>query len=314
MAYWQLINENIFESQYDVVYIGIGCGLEYHPNINNNNNQQCPCFLNKFQNKLLLLFDPLLEKPLKVESLFEDKLYTIYDNEYRILKNSNTTIFAVNKPIYYDIDNIYSDEKIKAEAENNIPAIYNIISLCLSNKIKLVLQDYTGHNSQNFYISLFGLFDREELLNNILFDVTEGESGCYIELHKDQIKIIDNKIIQEKYMKLVDMENVNKHIKSRIDNIRYPLAWCYVQYSQNQDFKMFGYDKLIFLCVVYNIEIIENKNRIYILGKLYEVIKAILEDIVTVKKESIEYSHYLLTEVIYNRTQFNNSLMELYNK
>jgi hypothetical protein len=310
MSYWQLINENIFESQYDVVYIGIGCGLGGHKEINNDNNQQSPCFLNKFNNKLLLLFDPHLEKPLKSETTFEDKLYTIYDQEYRILKNSNTTIFAINEAIYYDLDRVNDTEKSKAET--NIPAIYNIISLCLSNKIKLVLQDYTGLNTQKFYISLFGLFDRNELLDNILFDVTEGDCGCYIELRKDQIRMVDNKIIQEKYMRLVDMENTAKHLKPRIDNIRYPLAWCYVQYSQNPNFEMIGYDILIFLCIVYNIQITENKNRIYILGKLYEVLKASLDDIVMAKKRTQEYSHYLLTEAIYNRTQFNNLLSDLY--
>jgi hypothetical protein len=124
--------------------------------------------------------------------------------------------------------------------------------------------------------------------------------------------MVDNKIIQEKYMRLVDMENTAKHLKSRIDNIRYPLAWCYVQYSENRDFEMFGYDTLVFLCVVYNIEITENKNRIYILGKLYEVLKASLDDIIMAKKGTQEYSHYLLTEAIYNRTQFNNLLSDLY--
>jgi hypothetical protein len=313
MTYWQLINQNIFEQKYNVVYIGIGCSMSMYDTINESNNQQCPCFLNKFENKLIILFDPELEKPLKTESVLYE-LETVSDQDYRILKNLNTIIYAINENLYYELEHI--DEKYKIKTENDIPSIYNIISLCISNNIKFIMQDYTGRDTQNFYLSLFNLFDKNELLNNVFFDVTEKDSGCRINLHSNQAPLVNNKFIQNKYMKLVDMISYTDHIKSRIDKLKYPLAWVYIQYKENPSFLMFGYNDIKFLCFVYDIEYNEKQqqDRIYILGKLHELIKSMIEDIVTVKKESFELSKYLLTEAIYNRNAFNNALTELYKK
>ena len=311
MTYWQLINENIFEQKYDVVYIGIGTSMEPYTEVNESNNQQCPCFLNKFNNKLIILFDSYLEKPLKTESVLYD-LVTVHDQDYRILKNSNVTIYAINEYLNYELE--HADKQNKTKAENDIPALLNIISLCLSNKIKLIIQDYSGNDTQNFYMSLFGMFDRDELLNNIFFDVTEKDSGCRVTLEPTQALIVDNKFIQNKYLKLVDMNDPSNYIKTRGDKLKYPLAWCYVQYYENPSFKMFGYNDIKFLCMVYEIDYSEKQkeDRIYILGKLYELIKNMIEDIVIVKNGTFELCKFLLTEAIYNRNQFNNMITDLY--
>lgn len=313
MNYWQLINEDIFEGKYDVVYIGIGCGMGRYTEVNESNNQQCPCFLNKFETKLIVLFDPELEKPLKTESVLYELVTVGETQNYRLLKNENTTIYAMNESLYYELEHV--DEKYRTKTESDIPALYNMISLCISNKIKFIMQDYTGRDSQNFYTTLFSLFDKAELLNYIFCDVTEKDCGCFIELKPTQAPLFNNVFIQDKYMKLIDMVNFDSQIKSRVDKLKYPLAWCYIKYSEHPDFQMFGYNDIKFLCLVYEIdynnENENEKNRAYIIEKLGELIKRMIEDIVMVKTGKLELSKYLL-EVINNRNVFNKTLTDLF--
>lgn len=306
MSYWQLINEDICEGKYDVVYIGIGCGMGYYDSVNESNNQQCPCFLNKFQNKLLMLFDPELEKPLKTESVLYG-LLAVYEQDYRILKNLHTTVYAFNESLYYELEHVREQPK----AESDIPGLYNIISICISNRTKLIIQDYTGRDTQRFYISLFNVFYKTDLLSYIFFDVTEKDCGCRIELKPTQAPLFDNIFIQDKYIKLVDMINCDSQIKMRINKLKYPLAWCYIKYSENPDFTMFGYNDIEFMCLVYDIDYNKNQDRMYTIDTLYTLIKSMLEDILMVKKGTSELCTYLLTEAIYDRNVFNTLLTNL---
>jgi hypothetical protein len=88
-------------------------------------------------------------------------------------------------------------------------------------KVKVIVQDFSGRDIQEFYPTQYG----ERVFQNVLFDVTYDDGGCFPDLQSVTILEKDGKFIQPKYMRLQELQGkVPKHIfikecKSR----RYPL-------------------------------------------------------------------------------------------
>jgi hypothetical protein len=103
---WKFIFNTIKTSDFDIIYMAIGCSMEYYNEVTTNNNQQYPIFLDNFNKKVILLIDPLLETPLKIETFLQNKNQTLnqitsnYDN-LRYYYSDNITILGINELFIY---------------------------------------------------------------------------------------------------------------------------------------------------------------------------------------------------------------------
>ena len=295
MSIWNEIYNNINDN-ISVVCLFIGSSMSSYNEITEGNNQQYPCFLNKFNNKkLIILIDPHLESNLKIEEFFmlkgnpliTDKIiYSENKISVRVLHNNEVVIYALNEAIDY-IKHLWADRNEQIDS----PKIYTIINLCLKSKIKLILQDFSGNDTTYFYSKLFKRYNRDDLLNHINLDVTQFESGCRINLHKDLIKLDDKEnFIQEKFMELSKMEKSNLYnniLNNRIDMFVYPICFYHSQIIKNIDFDIDKYQlyKIGLIASIYNIDYDEEcLDLSYINQKLELLIDIILKDIIISKK------------------------------
>jgi len=323
MLFWEPVLNKLLESEISLVYIGIGSGMGYYKELTNKNNQQYPCFLEKFTGeKVIILIDPHLEYPLKIESKLSDlnilemisypEVDEYSKNEFnetgkppfimRHLRESSKklNIFALNYSLYYENSDEINIERRKSDMEK----IISIVEICLRKikKIKLIVQDYTGRNINDVYIKLFKYFDKMDLLNNILFDVSQGEGGCYIELNEKMASTdIMGNFNQEKYSKLkVIKESLNyeKQLKYRIDNLIYPLSWEYLKLKSEPYKISLNKNELVKWFLIYDINwdnlIIEPE---YLIIKLEELINSLLDDIIESKSYDKEIKNYLLKNI-----------------
>lgn len=312
---WNNIYEAIIQPENNIIYIGIGCAMGRYQEITETNNQQYPCFLNKFDSKkVIILIDPELESPLKCEQIFDEELNIINNNtNTRILINSDNTIFAINDMFYYEL-NQYITEETRTNTLANIQILYLIINTCLQNNKKLIFQDFTGNDTTNFYLNLFNHYDKDELLNNIIFDFTQEDSGCIVNINYDCIKLNENgHFIQEKFMTLkylyhIDSQLLHNKIKKRIDLLNYPVLWIYNKMLIGEVFEIFSFRQFIelkLLCSIYDINyelLIKNDNI-----ELYKnLIIRLLQDILFAKESEDLYSFFL--ENISNSSIFQKNL------
>ena len=207
----------------DVVYIGIGTSMSnykyqdeehkanegYHRIITETNHQQHPIFLNRFQKKVIILFDTELENPLKIEQYYAKKgnLLILRSSapRFRVLDNNECIVFAIND--YF---------------EGQINFISMITAECLRVNSKLILQGFTGYDYTYLYSNLLSTFPKEQLLPNVLFDVTCGDGDCLTEFTEFDCSMDNNRnFINENFQtilmcSLVASPFLNKIIDKRL--------------------------------------------------------------------------------------------------
>jgi hypothetical protein len=285
------IYQEISSQETNVVYVGVGSWMGQYQEITPQNNQQYPCFLNKFaDNKVIILFDAELEVPLKSETYFEETLgiiwtfkNTIYENNVpilRIFKNESTTIFAINKHIYYETS-IHQTNEINQQVAHDLELIKNIISLCLNKEIptKLIWQDYTGRDTTIFYQNYCKIFNKQLMFDNVCFDITQKNNGCYIELIPD-LPRVDNfgRFIPEKYLTLSQLKRYESQLfrdvlVERINILNHPIVWTLSKKELPPMYEYYGLKSVTFLNFVYQVETLDfmtNFNELF-----YYVVKDI---------------------------------------
>ena len=316
MNIWNRIFDKITLPSVNTVYMGIGCCMGHYTEITSTNNQQYPCFLNKFPGKkVIILLDPYLEQDLKIqEQLVLVESQVINNQLIRFLENDNLFVFAINQRFNYEPSKWETPEQ-NEQTEKDIAIIYNIIEICLNkiNKTKFILQDYSGRDTTMYYSNLLNSFEHQynDLLNNILFDVTQNDGGCAIQLDEDMIPTDSlGNFIQAKYLPLVETNNspiLDSIIKYRIDKLCYPLHLYYSKLLiEPTEFKFTdNYNEQIkLLATIYRIEYdIHNKNRDYIIHVFHQLIHTIIQDIVIIKNIDSN-KHSILLENINNRNEF----------
>ena len=311
MSIWNEIYDNINNLEFKLVGLFIGCSMDYYSELTNENNQQYPCFLNNFDcKKIIILIDPCLEINLKIEEYFlklEHPLQTINkvfindEIKLRVLKNDNVMIYAINEPfnyINYDWLN-----KIGSDTEK----LYTIINICLRNKTKLILQDYSGNDTSYFYADLLTKYNRQDLLNYINMDITQFEGGCRFNINNDMVKLDKNdNFLQEKFSKLSNIKNsklFNKIFKFRLDILLYPILYYHNKLCEDPTFEFdkLYINKIKLLFIIYDIEYYENvKDVNYYISKFEEIFKIILKDIIIAKDLELSFYDYCLS-IIKNR-------------
>ena len=302
MNFWNKIFAKIGLPSVNIVYMAIGCSMGHYHEITNTNNQQYPCFLNNFQGKkVIILIDPYLEEDLKIqEQLVLVETIIIDNKKIRFFENNNLFVLAINQSFNYEFTQWLTPEE-NQNVQNDIAIIYNIIEICLNKIIptKVILQDYTGRDSTLFYSSLLNSFDRNDLLNNILFDVTYDSGGCIVELSETMIQNdISGNFIQNKYLPLINVNDnmqLDKLIKARIDKLCYPLLFYYSDLYIS---------KIKLLASIYMVDYDEyNMDNDYVLHVYKQLIYIIIQDIVQIRGLNPE-EHTFLLENIHNRSVF----------
>jgi hypothetical protein len=267
----------------NVIYCGIGSSMKEHNEINEINNQQNPIFLNKYYKKVIILIDPLLENPLRLETQLE--LEIIRNDEYlRILKNENTLIFAINHKFYYSILDYDTDSNIYFPIQKTF--LFSLALYTINTKIFMFIQDYTGNNIELSYIELFEIFLPTKVLQHIFFDITENNSGCYVDFIEHQVKYTNDDFFDQiKFLTLVKQKGISKYIIAnlikRINYVMYDLCRILKVITEGIDISENEYNnyKLIFLLlsVIYNDKILFDMTR----ENIIHIIELVLIDILT---------------------------------
>ena len=280
---WDLFTK---ELRTELLYIAVGSAMGHYQHLEtcDSKNQQYPPFISKLDcKKTILLIDPNLEEQLEIERFmikYDNPLMLRHqDGNLRILENDNIIVYAINDVFYY---RDYYSELIKKESEECKSIMLKLIEHCLKQKIKMVYQDFTGYDTTNIYIDLFKYFNKNELLDNIIFDVTESDGGCYVNLSRENLIIKENRIIQNKYSRLTKISSPERFIKERLNYVIYPLSFNFINLKQDNSFTIIDQNIVDFMCYIYEIhdeDIIEKHNKI---------IKTILLDIARIKE--IDYT------------------------
>ena len=282
--YSELLN-SIKSYQPEIIYLSVGCSMERYENITPENNQQNPLFMQKYINKkCYILIDPSLETPLRLESQIALNEVSNKEN-YRVLTNTNYLVFGINKHFYYGHD----------DKDNNYIFLLSLIEYTLEYNTKFILQDYTGRDISNVYISLFNIFPKEILLKKVIFDISQQNGSCLINFKDNPIYYdTQNNFIQHRFLPLVQITKNNIYFKHiilyRMNLISYELSRFSTENIDNI---------LNTLSIIYDFENIDNiKNVILLL--MHDIINSL--EIETTQKiqtiQTIQNSNYNQSVII----------------
>lgn len=325
MLTWEPIFNKITDPTTKTVFLAIGCSMKYYEFLNESNNQQYPRFLDVLpDNKVIILIDPELEDRLKIQDYFDTvgrPLVVVptveLDNsiipKLRILQNENTTVFAINDKLGFEVTPYMThDEHVKTDCD--VSLILNLISMCLGKveKTKLIIQNYTGYDATKFYMDLLNSFDKKDIFDNILIDVTQRDGSCIVDNTTINIRLShDGSIIQEKYLPLVEIVDTchyDTFLRSRINDVIYPMAFCYVGLFNSSDFEIFGQDRIKLLSIIYKYDYDPTNTDVdYILATIKELIRIVLLDIIMSRECDRSLVDHLM-EIITDRLRFINTV------
>ncbi len=292
--------------------------------IPDDKNQQYPPFLPKFRGrKMIILIDPFLEKHLAVEKYMKKhniKFTTNIRNNVRVLQSEEIVVYAIEEKFEFVPNTWGTPEEIKKSVEkssSDVSNLINLIEICLGKRTRtrIIVQDFTGRDTTKFYCELFNIFDKTELLNNVLFDVTQKDGGCYVELNDRQASLDSNQnFIQEKYMELTNIINsplFHSILNERIHQIIYPISYNFINLRKLNSHEIVNKDKLIMLAQIYNINIDEfNKSPDYLIQIHEQLIVKVLEDVVRARQIDFSVVESLMS-IIDQRSAFINALTVL---
>ena len=329
--HWSNIYDAAAQGSTAVVYLGIGSAMGSYNQVTPTNNQQSPCFLEKIPgNKVIILIDPVLEMPLKTEEWYQNmgNPLVLVDSEtkgdkiyFREYQNDSVTVFVINDMFNFSHNNYHHDkesEQYNRQVDDNISKIVNLIEICFGKprRTKLILQNYTGASTVHFYNSLLSIFDKEDLLLNVIFDVTGQDPGCFWEI-TDEYPLLNDEgnFIQMNYMSLQMMKgtpNFRQNLVKRIDCLVYPVTSNYVIMSKDPSFELAEMNRIANMCTIYSVEFNDfNKYREYVLSKLMELIRIMLTDILSTTGSDLSID--FLLELMFNRNEFINTMAKLKN-
>lgn len=303
---WQLAFDLLKQEKYVCVMVAVGCSLKYHEEITSKNNQQYPDFLNQFSGKkLIILIDPFLENPIKLLEQFPIEIKLELAEEKLIWYSTlNKSDEEKNKE---DLDVLanYTNCDYSRKDSSDISNIYDLVMLCLDSQTKLIWQDYTGYDPKHFFFQMIQNFESTNLLDHVIFDVTQHEGGCFVDLSNILLTLDDRgNFIQERWLQLkysTKYPNYNKILTNRIHVLRHPLLWKY----KNNDNEFRDEDD------IYGSNIsVKILKWIYGHEKLYDLIISILIDICSSQGITYEDSIY---EHFFNNIHTYPENSEIYN-
>lgn len=342
MNYWEDIINILQLPTTTMLYIGIGSSMERYDEITQSNNQQYPCFLNKFEGRhLVVLIDPEMEPKLKLCEYFnqENDPLTLIDQKIktnlpsddndiepkfieRRFANSKGDFFILNDHFYFETSP-YMDSEQNQKAILTRNMLFNLVSIVVNKttQCKMICQDYSGRDTSRNYIEMFNFFDHSTLISRVCFDVTQNDGGCFIEIRPDMCNLDKSgNFIQEKYQELVKYSKSQFYLgvlKTRIDALLYPITWNYTRLLSHDPNNEEPYVQ-VYLPRVNDMRLIYRKKYCFSettphceLKTYYlDLILTMLNDIVESREITSELVKYLMDN-INNRTLFTNTLSVL---
>lgn len=267
---------------YDIIYIAPGCAL--NP-INENNidnavytQQNLKC-LKKYQKRLYILIDPELDT-INLGSSGPELILVESNEHIRVFESQddNLRILAISDYIDYDKD---------------FDIIKSICQFALENKIKIIMQDFTGRDLTYYYIKLIKQFGKKEMLQNIIFDITQSyEGNCFPDVETDVVTDTDKIFIQSKYDKI----NINtfKDYWPMIRNLSYMM--------RNPKERHYNSIKICIAFVIYDIIDFNFEFNIQEITKLFHIIVNEILSIKNIRERKEELVNGLLSDDEKTRT------------
>ena len=149
---YDIILSNLYSYEPKLIYFSVGSALGHRAEIKPNQNQQYPFpILDKYKGhkKVIILMDENLESPLKIEADINLSLID-KDKIFRILTNEDTLVFAINHHYYFD----ESPHQDNYTFQHHFGFLMNLVTFALSNKSKLIIQNFAGPCIQNSCIKI----------------------------------------------------------------------------------------------------------------------------------------------------------------
>jgi len=331
--YWNYVFNYI--NQVDHVYLAVGCAMPqyrfsdevnspYMFDITEKNNQQYPCFLNKLAGKKMVILidneleftqksdsgDQTIERDLVIQQYFKrigQPLESIVQTKtLRVLGNNDTIVIASKTSFYYEENQHMTNSELENFREN-FTTFNNLIELFINSKKKLIVQDYTGRDLTHTYCHFLEMYG-SKILNSVLFDVSQSNGGCFIEL-KPTHATIDRHghFVQEKYLKLaecVGSEMYNDIYKSRLSLFNYPLTWAVCNKNGVEDsYSEFKFENYKLLFFIYECKYDDKYKQ----ESLLTLIKKMLDDMLTSRGIDITIGNSILSKIM-NRNEFNKEV------
>lgn len=305
-------------TQNSIIYLSIGSGMNNYGwpdeikqfTITPQNNQQYPFFLDIYgnKNKTIILIDELLENPLKIQEYYARNMLPLKQNImieeknkifFRHHMNNNTNVFALNDMIEY------------TESDKYFSLVLHLIEMSLSMNCKLILQDFTGRDTSNYFRKFLNIFGND-MMENVTFDIFESDGECFANFNPDNIIIDSNgNFHQNKFKKLTNIDkNIDKYIHERIKLISNEVSYHYLKLMVDCTYEIKYVNQFYYMFNIYNIEFDENNmNPQYILDKYKELIFNVVKDIVTVRHMEHAFAEHIMQQLVPdNRIQFINTL------
>ena len=188
----------------DIIYLSIGCAQG--PEVPRESSQQYPpCIAALGGRQICILVDPRLESPIHA-------LPTLEPTEAPILHDKNVSFIPVRRFFEWGSN----------EDQRFIDALCR---LATTQKTRLIVQDYTGHDIHPDYP--IDRFDRDALCRKVLFDFTYNEGGCFVDLSKVRILLrSDGSFMQPKFEPLM---MIPSDYLDLIIRQRHNIMWSYVK-------------------------------------------------------------------------------------
>lgn len=302
----------MIEPDTNIIYFAVGCAMDHYRTdyVNIYNNQQYPCFLQNIDcKKMIIMIDPNMEDDLKIDGL--ELIFNI-DEKYRLYKKEDLTVYVVNNTFDYLEHNFNSDD---------YSMLLSIVSFAIDNKIKMIFQDYTGRDPTYLYCNLFDIFDKQDLLNYINFDITQKETSCYVEFDNDMLALNENGyFVQPKFMNITEIiksnnnyvtKQINFITKQRIDILNYEIIQSYNKSSNENRLELINEYKIKYLFTIYDLDFKKIEDKTILLRDkltlLRDLIIIMVNDIVNSKECEKSVIEYLINN-IKNKSEFVNTM------
>ena len=319
----QMINSITDTTQ--LLFVATGCSMKHYvTNINANNesieqgytrivtpenNQQFPLPLHKFQGeKVFISFDPDMEDiPYLVNMM--GLVPSDTNINIRQYHGMNMRLFVIKDYIEYN----------NPDSNNyqlHLQFIFNLVNRCISTGTKMILQDYTGYNTDILYSKVLTQFigiPKEVMLSQIFFDITQGEGDCMPIFSFDMCNLnVMGNFIQEKYLYLTNhmvqhSPQYIKILKRRLNLLINEISWKYIKLSESADYE-FRFSKVInYLFHIYNNNNDtfdeDNTDLAYILPRVKSLINNMIQDIVLAQGCDNTIAEHLVG-ILHDRHQF----------
>ena len=159
--------------------------------------------------------------------------------------------------------------------EDDFDILDFIVNFVLENRIKMIMQDFSGADITYYYLKLIKKYGKKRMLQNVVFDITQTFDGnCFPDVETHVPTDSNGNFIQSKYNE-INSENIKYIYWSMIGNLAYMI--------RNPDKHHYVSIKISVAFVIYDIIDFDFEFNIQQISKLFHII---ITEILRVKEKS----------------------------